>query len=187
MSGHTPSTNHKVIWLEPHCVPAGEQREWCEDNAWENGCPDCGVMPTKYVRADAHDALVEALEEARGLLAREGWTDKGLEFIDSRKGYDTMRHDYVREHVLKCWPEYFDAIEAGVKPFDVRRDDRGFQRGDTLLLQRYKIGDGYTPTSGGRFARKELRKRITYILTGGQFGIEPGYVVLGLADIEATT
>jgi predicted nucleic acid-binding Zn-ribbon protein len=68
MSGHTPSTNHKVIWLEPHCVPAGEQRSWCEDNVWENGCPDCGAMPTKYVRADAHDALVEALEEARDLI-----------------------------------------------------------------------------------------------------------------------
>ena len=32
-----------------------------------------------------------------------------------------------------------------------------------------------------------LRRRITYILTGGQLGIEPGYVVLGLeqADAEA--
>ena len=27
-----------------------------------------------------------------------------------------------------------------------------------------------------------LRKKITYILTGGQFGIEPGYVVMGLED-----
>lgn len=41
-----------------------------------------------------------------------------------------------REHILKCWPEYFDAIKAGIKPFEVRRDDRGFQRGDILILQR---------------------------------------------------
>lgn len=40
------------------------------------------------------------------------------------------------EHKLKTWPVYFDAIERGEKPFDVRRDDRGFQKGDVLILQR---------------------------------------------------
>lgn len=95
-----------------------------------------------------------------------------------------------REHILKCWPEYFDAIKAGIKPFEVRRDDRGFQRGDILILQR--TGNGTLGTRGnvdrdyhGK-VRHELRKRITYVLTGGQFGIEPGYVVLGLADLDAS-
>lgn len=78
------------------------------------------------------------------------------------------------EHELKCWPNYFDAIECGDKPFDVRRDDRGFQRGDTVLLRKYVVGRGYLGP--------QLRFRITYVLTGGQFGIEPGFVVLGLAE-----
>lgn len=89
----------------------------------------------------------------------------------------------VREHVLKTWPAYFDALEAGDKNFEVRRDDRGFQRGDILVLQRtmderkheVDVGPDWEP-------RHVLRKRIIYVLTGGQFGIEPGYVVMGLED-----
>lgn len=88
------------------------------------------------------------------------------------------------EHIVKCWPNYFDAIERGEKPFDVRRDDRGYQKGDTLVLRRYEIGVGYFTPPGSIFGFHELRREITYILTGGQFGIEPGYVVLGLSDKE---
>lgn len=80
-------------------------------------------------------------------------------------------------HVLKTLPEYWDAVERGEKTFEVRRDDRGFQRGDTVVLRRCvhaplgpKVMD--PPV--------DLRFTIGWILTGGQFGIEPGYVVLSL-------
>lgn len=84
------------------------------------------------------------------------------------------------EHKLKCWPNYFDAIERGEKNFEVRRDDRGFQKGDVLLLERYEPGKGYTTDGVGKW--KKLRREITYVLTGGQFGIQPGFVVLGLKE-----
>lgn len=93
----------------------------------------------------------------------------------------------MQEHTLKTWPNYYDAIARGDKPFDVRRDDRGFQRGDILVLQRTlpdRIHEVETTGYGlSMTVKHELRKRISYVLTGGQFGIEPGYVVLGLADI----
>jgi Domain of unknown function (DUF3850) len=88
------------------------------------------------------------------------------------------------EHTVKCWPIYFDAIESGEKPFDVRRDDRGYQKGDILNLQKYDIKLGYVCKSGLRFTTQSCRREITWILTGGQFGIEPGYVVLGLKPPE---
>lgn len=84
------------------------------------------------------------------------------------------------EHTLKCWPDYFDAIQRGEKPFDVRRDDRGFQKGDTLLLQKFDPKRQRYVTSPFDHIC-ELRRKVTYVLTGGQFGIEPGYVVLGLS------
>lgn len=87
------------------------------------------------------------------------------------------------EHVVKCWPEYFDAIDRGEKPFDVRRDDRGYQKGDVLRLQKYKLGEGFI-SHPDRFGVHEIRREITYILTGGQFGIQPGYVVLGLSPSD---
>lgn len=90
-------------------------------------------------------------------------------------------------HELKTWPQYWDAVKRGEKTFEVRRDDRGFQKGDILELQRCKkslIG-GYEVEYRGMTSTPEhvIRKRITYILTGGQFGIEPGYVVMGLGEV----
>ena len=95
----------------------------------------------------------------------------------------------MAEHKLKCWASYFDAITRGDKNFEVRRDDRGFQRGDVLVLEKYDpdnhsyVYDGY----GYGANRIRARMRIKYVLTGGQFGIEPGYVVMAIepADIPA--
>jgi hypothetical protein len=91
-------------------------------------------------------------------------------------------------HTLKTLPAYWDAVERGEKTFEVRRDDRGFQKGDELQLLR-SDGVHIMPPGGLQSAewakaakeRSIIRRRISYILTGGQFGIEPGFVVLGLA------
>lgn len=93
----------------------------------------------------------------------------------------------MREHKLKTLPAYWDAIASGEKNFEVRRDDRGFQKGDVLVLQKldtdtfgnpsiYLKMDGYGATA----KPIELRRRIAYVLTGGQFGIDAGYVVMAL-------
>lgn len=89
----------------------------------------------------------------------------------------------VKIHELKCWPEYWDALASGQKRFEVRRDDRGFQRGDILVLQRcHKVllGSYEVETDSSGRPAKELAFRVGYILTGGQFGIEPGFVVMSL-------
>lgn len=95
------------------------------------------------------------------------------------------------EHILKCWPAYFDAVARGEKTFEIRRDDRGFQRGDILVLQRTKDSDRmsvewdafHEPALGQRKrARHELRVRVKWILTGGQFGVEPGFVCMAIEE-----
>lgn len=96
----------------------------------------------------------------------------------------------MTEHVLKTLPQYWDAVQRGDKTFEVRRDDRGFQRGDVLVLCRtkdpaltgWKSDEGKLDTDPDGNARHVIQKRITYVLTGGQFGVEPGYVVLALGD-----
>ena len=98
----------------------------------------------------------------------------------------------MAEHIIKCAPAYFDAIERGDKTFEVRRDDRGYQKGDTLILQRTKQDSPWEvewdsffdpPLGERRRARKELRCTVAWVLTGGQFGIEGGYVVMSIKDV----
>lgn len=91
-------------------------------------------------------------------------------------------------HELKCHDVYFDAIERGEKTFEIRRDDRGFQKGDFVTLVRYVKGafSAYEidcDYSTGK-PRKTLTFRIGWILTGGQFGLEPGYVAFSLKKID---
>lgn len=96
-----------------------------------------------------------------------------------------LRAQEVSVHELKTLAPYWDAVASGAKTFEVRRDDRGFQKGDILKLHRLcpDTNRHYdTDPAAGRFSRRTITKHITYILTGGQLGIEPGYVVLGLAD-----
>src|ERR1700741_3742648 len=42
------------------------------------------------------------------------------------------------EHVLKCWPQFFNEIKSGRKKHDLRRsDDRHFRIGDRILLREF--------------------------------------------------
>ncbi len=78
-------------------------------------------------------------------------------------------------HELKTWPKYYLAIIDGNKNFEVRKADRDFKVGDTLLLQEYD-------PEKKEYTGEEVYARVTYILQGGNFGIEEGYVVMGIQD-----
>ncbi len=98
---------------------------------------------------------------------------------------DTMKHT-MREHELKTWPPYFEAVLEGRKTFEIRRDDRGFGVGDTLLLKEWDPRGSLTDF-GGRYTLREIRCRVTHIVPGGQFGIEPGTCVMAIKLISACT
>lgn len=40
----------------------------------------------------------------------------------------------MKAHILKTDPQYFKAVERGEKRFEIRKNDRGFEVGDTLIL-----------------------------------------------------
>ena len=78
-------------------------------------------------------------------------------------------------HVLKIHSEYYNAILMGNKTFEVRYNDRDYKLNDIIVLNEI---DKHNGESTGR---QQLVRNITYILQGGQFGIEKGYVVLSIA------
>lgn len=98
--------------------------------------------------------------------------------------------DQRTRHELKTWQPYFQDVLDGGKTFEVRRADRPFAVGDVLWLREFMpVFAGKSSTHAkawghpvGQFSGRTLEREITYMLPGGQFGIEDGYVVLGLAE-----
>lgn len=82
-------------------------------------------------------------------------------------------------HELKTWPCYYDRIIEGKKNFEVRKNDRDFQVGDTLSLHRYD------PETEARYSGKIITANVEYILHGPNFGIQEGYCVMGIRVIHS--
>lgn len=83
----------------------------------------------------------------------------------------------MKLHKLKCWPTYFDAVKRGEKPFEVRKNDRDFQVGDTVMLcrlQRDSVSASYDRSE------PPLHFKIGYIMHGGEFGIDNTHCVMSL-------
>ena len=43
----------------------------------------------------------------------------------------------MKTHELKIWPDYFKAVSMGIKTFEVRKSDRDFVFGDTVVLKEW--------------------------------------------------
>lgn len=78
-----------------------------------------------------------------------------------------MRHD------LKTWPEYYSLVESGQKKFEIRKNDRHFQEGDTLILKEWDAINGY---SGA-----ECRFTVDYVFRGPEkMGVKDGFVIMSI-------
>jgi hypothetical protein len=94
---------------------------------------------------------------------------------------------HMSEHELKIWPNFFNDIVSGRRTFDVRRDDRNFKPGDTIMFKEWE------PKERGKqdapyYTGRTHRMRISYILDprpgrDPDCGLVPGYVVMGLMPV----
>jgi hypothetical protein len=75
-----------------------------------------------------------------------------------------------KHHDLKTETAFFQAVERGDKTFEVRKNDRDFQRWDMVVL--HEVVNG-VPTG-----RTLDPMEIVYILPGGTYGIAPDYCVM---------
>lgn len=84
-------------------------------------------------------------------------------------------------HELKTDPEPFDAVASGQKTFEVRRNDRDFQVGDTLRLCRTRY-TGLEMQTGAllEYTGQTVIRTVTHVLRGPAYGIAAGFVILSL-------
>lgn len=61
-------------------------------------------------------------------------------------------------HELKIWPQFYQAVADGSKTFEIRNNDRGFQKGDKVILQEW------SPERAGFTNSKPLEFTISYVL-----------------------
>ena len=83
----------------------------------------------------------------------------------------------MAHHELKTWRPYFEAVASGSKTFEVRKNDRFFQRGDFVTLLETLSENGSQTGASATF-------RVGDVLQGGQFGIDAGFCVFSLLPIE---
>lgn len=76
----------------------------------------------------------------------------------------------MKTHELKILPKYFKDVVDGYKKFELRKNDRDFQIGDSLLLKEFD----------GDYTGESIQVVITYILFGGDYGLDKDYVILGI-------
>lgn len=82
-------------------------------------------------------------------------------------------------HRIKLREEFEEAVLSGAKNFEVRRDDRGYQKGDTIL---FNVIDKH-----GRKKLSVLESlpfEISYVLHG--WGLKEGCCAFGIRRKEET-
>lgn len=82
-------------------------------------------------------------------------------------------------HRLKTHPAPFEMVISGEKPFEIRKDDRGYSVGDTLTLCEYI-------PSENRFTGREHAVTVTCAIPAKAWipGADPDYVVMGIKEAE---
>lgn len=100
--------------------------------------------------------------------------NKELCYLDILKNLGVGKH-----HDIKILPDFADAVYKGEKTFEVRENDRGYQKGDTVSFlvkstNPYALFEKNHPLHGKTY-------KITYVLSG--WGIKNGYVVFGIKPV----
>lgn len=167
-----------------------------EEDEWEDAHPesitslcysckrysDCNVKTgtcqscDQYVnKAEAEKTEEERYSEEQDAIDRE--TAKKLrEKADEEKMQQLPSQQEKKVHDVKLGATFFDDVKTGRKTFELRKNDREYKEGDTIVLHEYKDG----ATTG-----RTITKKIVYMLEDFT-GLEDGYCILGLGEVEET-
>ena len=86
-------------------------------------------------------------------------------------------------HELKIFSSFVRPILSGDKTFEIRENDRGFQKGDWV---QFKVNSDNWTNKNQSVVREFEHKvyEITYVING--WGLKNGFVVFGIKEQEPT-
>ena len=73
-------------------------------------------------------------------------------------------------HEVKILPIYFEPVLKGIKTFEIRKNDRGYHVGDSILLKEWE---------GDHYSGREALFDITYLLENYE-AIPKDYVIMSI-------
>ena len=100
------------------------------------------------------------------------WTED-IETNDEEEG-NTM----VRLHHIKLQENFAGSVLSGEKSFELRRNDRGYQKGDMIQFEVVNSVGAPVPEHG----LDGKKFKITYVLSG--WGLQDGFVALAIKEVE---
>ena len=147
-------------------------QRYSDCNVKTGTCQSCDQYINK---AEAEKTEEERYSEEQDAIDRE--TAKKLrEKADEEKMQQLPSQQEKKVHDVKLGATFFDDVKTGRKTFELRKNDRGYKEGDTIVLHEYKDG----ATTG-----RTITKKIVYMLEDFT-GLEDGYCILGLGEVEET-
>lgn len=133
-------------------------------------CKKCDEYINK---AEAEKTDEERYNEEQTALDRQ--TKRKLQEIQKENELDkALQTKAEKIHEVKISSIYFDDVAAGIKNFELRKNDRGYRVGDILKLNEVKSGK-----ETGRF----IKAKIEYMLEE-HTGLQEGYCILGIKVLQ---
>ena len=84
-------------------------------------------------------------------------------------------------HNLKLNKEFADAVLSGEKNFEIRENDRGFQKGDHIVFRVINPKDLYSSTYEDH-PLNDKEFEIGYVING--WGLKNGYVAFSIREVS---
>jgi len=142
---------------------------YSECNVKTGTCEKCD----KYInKAESEKTEEQRYSEEQDKIDRE--TNKKLKQQSDDEKMKHLPSDAAagqKIHSIRLAASYFNDVASGKKPFELRKNDRGYKVGDMLEMLEFKDGK-----NTGRIIQAE----VTYLLEG-YTGLEDGYCILGIS------
>lgn len=89
--------------------------------------------------------------------------------------------DWKPDHTLKTWPAFFQQAWDRKKPFELRKDDRDFEAGQSVLLEEW-IPPHQEQAEGRHTGRWILGPITNVVRDAPHFGLMPGFCVFSYQE-----
>lgn len=169
--------------MNPPEVRAGDDYETPHPEGITSICYSCTEYETCNVktgtctscdqynnRAEAYKTNEQRYSEEQDAIDRE--TKKKLREMEQEEKMQSLPSDTQetgqKVHQIRLAKPYFDDVANGIKTFELRKNDRGYKKGDILEMMEF---------ADGKNTGRMVKVLVTYILED-YTGIEDGYCIM---------